>query len=56
MSDELLNLSNELLRNEELLDVEAHVKKGDAGEGKDEGEVEAHLLEGNLLDEKLLDQ
>jgi hypothetical protein len=51
MSDELLNLSNELLKNEGL-DIEAHVKKDadETGKGKDEGEVEAHLLNEDLLE------
>jgi hypothetical protein len=51
MSDELLNLSNELLKNEDL-DIEAHAKKGadETDEGKDEGEVEAHLLNEDLLE------
>jgi hypothetical protein len=49
MSDEL-NLSNELLQNEEL-DVEGHLKDG-ADESEDKGdEVEGHLL----LDQNLLD-
>ncbi len=54
MSDEPLNLSNELLKNEEL-DVEGHLKDG-ADESEDKGEVEgtcstrAHLLDQNLLD------
>ena len=47
MSDELLNLSNELLKNEDL-DVEAHADQ--TSEDKDEGEVEAHLLNEDLLD------
>jgi hypothetical protein len=55
MSDELLNLSNELLKNEDL-DIEAHAKTGadesaeGKDEGKDEGEVEAHLLNEDLLE------
>lgn len=51
MSDELLNLSGELLKNEEL-DVEGHVKKGtdEPIEDKDKDEVEAHLLQEDLLD------
>jgi hypothetical protein len=51
MSDELLNLSNELLKHEDL-DIEAHAKKGadESGEGKDEGEVGAHLLNEDLLE------
>ena len=50
MSDEL-NLSNELLKNEDL-DIEAHAKKGaDESADKDEGEVEGHLL----LNEDLLE-
>jgi hypothetical protein len=51
MSDEL-NLSNELLKSEDL-DIEAHAKKSadEAGEAKDEGEVEGHLL----LNEDLLE-
>ena len=54
MSDEPLNLSNELLKNEDL-DVEGHLKDG-ADEPEDRGdEVEAHLLDQNLLDQKLLD-
>ena len=55
MSDELLNLSGDLLKNEEL-DVEGHVKKGaeDASEETGEDEVEAHLLNENLLDQNLL--
>ena len=54
MSDEPLNLSNELLKNEEL-DVEGHLKDG-ADESEDKGEVEGHLLDQNLLlDQKLLD-
>ena len=50
MSDESLNLSNELLKNEEL-DVEGHLKDG-AGEPEDKSadEVEAHLLDQNPLD------
>jgi hypothetical protein len=58
MSDELLNLSSDLLKNEEL-DVEGHVKNEgaeDAPEDKGESEVEAHLLlNENLLNENLLD-
>jgi len=53
MSDEPLNLSNELLKNEEL-DVEGHLKDG-ADESEDKGEVEGHLLDQNLLDQNLLD-
>jgi len=51
MSDEL-NLSNELLKNEDL-DIEAHAKKSadESADGKDEGEVEGHLL----LNEDLLE-
>ena len=52
MSDEPLNLSNELLKNEEL-DVEGHLKDG-ADESEDKGEVEGHLLDQNLLDHNLL--
>jgi hypothetical protein len=50
-------MSDELLRNEELLDVEGHMKKG-AGEPEDKGEneVEAHLLEANLLEKNLLEE
>jgi hypothetical protein len=50
MSDEPLNLSNELLKSEEL-DVEGHLKGGD-DESEDKGadEVEGHLLDQNLLD------
>jgi hypothetical protein len=47
VSDELLNLNEEL-------DVEGHIKKDGTDEEKDEGEVEAHLLDTNLLDRKLL--
>ena len=58
MSDELLNLSSDLLKNEEL-DVEGHVKNEgaeDAPEDKGENEVEAHLLlNENLLNDNLLD-
>lgn len=54
MSDEPLNLSNELLKNQEL-DVEGHLKDGaDEAEGADE--VEGHLLDQKLLDQNLLDQ
>lgn len=56
MSDEPLNLSNELLKSEEL-DVEGHLKDGD-DESEDKGadEVEGHLLlDQNLLDQNLLD-
>jgi hypothetical protein len=52
MSEELLNLSSDLLRNEEL-DVEGHAKKDsaeEATEAKGDDEVEAHLLNENLLD------
>jgi hypothetical protein len=49
MSDELLNLSNELLKNEDL-DVEAHGKKDAEETSEDKGEVEAHLLNEDLLD------
>jgi hypothetical protein len=45
MSDELLNLNNELLKNEEL-DVEAHrraAKDEPAAETEDDEEVEAHI-------------
>jgi hypothetical protein len=50
MSDESLNLSNELLKSEEL-DVEGHLKDGaDEPEDKSTDEVEAHLLDQNLLD------
>ena len=55
MSDEPLNLSKELLSNEEL-DVQAHVKSSEEPEDKDAGEVEAHLLNQNLLNQNLLDQ
>jgi hypothetical protein len=50
MSEELLNLSGDLLKNEEL-DVEGHVKnKGAEDAREDKGdEVEAHLLNENLL-------
>jgi hypothetical protein len=56
MSDELLNLSNELLKNEEL-DVEGHIKKSkdEPREDKDADDVEAHLLDQNLLNQDLLD-
>ena len=57
MSEEL-NLSNNLLNNEEL-DVEGHIKKEGAEEAEDKGdnEVEAHLLlDQNLLDKNLLDE
>jgi hypothetical protein len=47
VSDELLNLNEEL-------DVEGHIKKDGTDEEKDEGEVEAHLRDTNLLDRKLL--
>ena len=53
MSEELLNLSSDLLKNEEL-DVEGHVSNEgaeDAPEDKGENEVESHLL----LNENLLD-
>jgi hypothetical protein len=53
MSDELLNLSSDLLKNEEL-DVEGHAKK-ESDEDKGDDEVEAHLLNQNLLNENLLD-
>lgn len=55
MSDELLNLSSDLLKNEEL-DVEGHVKREGAEEAEDKGddEVEAHLLNNNLLDNNTL--
>ena len=44
MSDEPLDLSNELLKSEEL-DVEGHLKDGaDEQEDKSADEVEAHLL------------
>jgi hypothetical protein len=50
MSDEPLNLSSGLLRNEEL-DFEAHIKQSsDEPEPEDKDEVEAHLLDQNLLD------
>ena len=56
MSDEPLNLSNELLKNEDL-DVEGHLKDGaDDSEDESSGEVEGHLLDQNLLDQNLLDQ
>jgi hypothetical protein len=56
MSDEPLNLSSGLLRNEEL-DVQAHIKQSsDEPEPEDEDEVEAHLLDQNLLDQNLLDE
>jgi hypothetical protein len=45
VSDELLNLNEEL-------DVEGHIKKD--GTDEEKGEVEAHLLDTNLLDRKLL--
>ena len=57
MSDELLNLSSDLLKNEEL-DVEGHGKNEgaeEAREGNGDDEVEAHLLNDNLLDRNLLD-
>ena len=57
MSDELLNLSSDLLKNEEL-DVEGHGKNEgaeEAPEGTGDDEVEAHLLNDNLLDRNLLD-
>ena len=47
MSDELLNLSNELLADKELLDVEAHSLRAIAeptDEGETDDEVEGHLL------------
>ena len=54
MSDELLNLSNELLKSEEL-DVEGHLKDGtDDSEDKGADEVEGHLLDQKLLDQNLL--
>jgi hypothetical protein len=50
-------MSDELLRNEELLDVEAHMKGTDEPEEQEENEVEGHLLlEQNLLNENLLDE
>ena len=54
MSEEL-NLSSDLLKNEEL-DVEGHMKGEGAEEpeDKDENEVEAHLLNNNLLLENSL--
>jgi len=54
MSDEPLNLSSGLLRNEEL-DVQAHIKQS-SDEPEDKDEVEAHLLDQNLLDQNLLDE
>jgi hypothetical protein len=45
MSDELLNLEGQLLKNEDL-DVEGHVKKSvtdEPTEATDEDEVEAHV-------------
>jgi hypothetical protein len=54
MSDEPLNLSSLLLRNEEL-DVQAHIRQS-SDEPEDKGEVEAHLLDQNLLDQNLLDE
>jgi hypothetical protein len=57
MSDELLNLSSDLLKNEEL-DVEGHVKnKGAEAASEETGddEVEAHLLNDNLLSDDKLD-
>lgn len=45
MSDELLNLNNELLRNDDP-EVEGHVKKSvtdESSEGSDDDEVEAHV-------------
>lgn len=49
MSDELLNLSNDLLGDKELLDVEAHSLRANAeptdeGEPDGDDEVEGHLL------------
>jgi hypothetical protein len=46
MSDQLLNLSNELLLENEELNVEGHVKKSkdEPAEEKNVDEVEAHLL------------
>jgi hypothetical protein len=56
MSDEPLNLSSRLLRNEEL-DVQAHIKQSsDEPEPEDKDEVEAHLLDQNLLEQNLLDE
>jgi hypothetical protein len=52
MSEELLTLSSDLLKNEEL-DVESHAKEA---EDKGDDEVEAHLLDENLLNETLLDR
>lgn len=50
-------MSDELLRNEELLEVEGHMKKGtDESEDKGENEVEAHLLDANLLERNLLEE
>jgi hypothetical protein len=49
MSDELLDRSNELLKSEDL-DVEAHAEKGADETSEDKGEVEAHLLDEDLLD------
>jgi len=57
MSDELLNLSGNLLKNEEL-DVEGHVKKEgaeDASGAKGDDEVEAHLLNEDLLNDNKLE-
>jgi hypothetical protein len=56
MSDELLNLSSDLL-NEEL-DVEGHVKNtGAEGASEDTGDdVEAHMLNQNLLNENMLSE
>jgi hypothetical protein len=45
MSDELLNLKGELLKNEDL-DVEGHIKKAvtdEPTEAGDDDEVEAHV-------------
>jgi hypothetical protein len=58
MSDEPLNLSSGLLRNEEL-DVQAHIKQSSdesEPEPEDKDEVEAHLLDQNLLQQNLLDE
>jgi hypothetical protein len=49
MSDELLNLSNELLADKELLDVQAHSLRAtaeptDEGETDGDDEIEGHLL------------
>lgn len=54
MSDELLNLSSDLLKNEEL-DVEGHARN-ESAEDKGDDEVEAHLLNENLLNERLLNE